>query len=446
MARTASRRNTPPKADRRIGRGAPRLAVGLFAVALLTHVAMFVSLFVGYLNPLFNDADGGHTQGIDFFAIYRAGTYLLHGRSIYSVQEVFIPYGSSPYASPYRYVPFVAETAGVALNSLSAWNAYWLWVALIEVMLAVNIWLTLRLTRHRVWALVAASMWLIYTPLYVEEYMGQWSFFMATLMFWTVLYLDAGRPHAALPPWALSLTVKSNSALLAPLFIRLRQWRPVLMILTIVIALNAPYFAFFPGDARTFWHLNFGQYIGREPIRREALLSGDYGFIALIQNAWLVRSPNVVDVPDAVVTGFAGLVLAVSLGATLIPRRVDVVAMFTTWCAVFFLLYLAWEHHYVMLLPALVLLVAVRPRYRFLSLMVFTLLAVPTTHFVFSRVFDAPVGGGRHPNQHVEWPLWASVLEHSTKAVPTFALWLVTCWSQLSRSESDIERAFWRRD
>ena len=78
---------------------------------------MFLSLFFGYLAPLF---EGAGSKGVDFFAIYRGGAFLLRGRSIYNDMS-FISMRGEPYGSPYRYLPFVAETAGVALNALPAW-------------------------------------------------------------------------------------------------------------------------------------------------------------------------------------------------------------------------------------------------------------------------------------------------------------------------------------
>ncbi len=411
---------------------APRWAKALLLAALCVHVAMFFSLMFGYLNPLFNDSAGSKTQGIDFFSIYRSGTYLLHGRSIYSEAEVYVPYGSSPYASPYRYVPFIAETAGVAFNRLSAWNAYWLWVSLIEVMLAANVWLTLQLIKDRTWACITAAMWLLFTPLYLEEYMGQWSFFMATLMFLTGIYLAMDRPLAASWPWGLSLTIKSNTALFLPIFVRLRQWRVILLLAMIVAALNVPYFLAFPGDTRRFWHLNIGQYVNPTPLRRETLLSGDYGFVAFLHAEWLARWSS--DVPAVVLGSYGLFIISTSLVATFLPRRADVTVLFGVWSSVFFLIYLSWQHHYVMLLPALVLITGTRADYRWITLVVYLLVALPTPYFIFSHTFQPQVPHiGVQVNRQIDWPAWAGVLEHGSKAVPTFVLWLTLSGSEIVR-------------
>jgi hypothetical protein len=109
------------------------------------------------------------------------------------------------------------------------------------------------------------------------------------------------------------------------------------------------------------------------------------------------------------------LVVAASLGATFLPReRPHFIDLFALWSAAYYLVYVAWEHHYVMLLPALVLLVVFRPQYRVVALACFVLLTLPTPYYLMHR--DAAGTGA-------SWPDWADVLQHATKPLPALAFW-----------------------
>ena len=158
----------------------------LVVAAVAWHVASWVSLSQDFFNPLFNDATRRLGQGSDFFAIYHAGASFLQNQSLYDFGNRALPL---PLAYTFRYVPSMAYTVGAPLNLLEPWPAYWAWVAFNEVLLVVNIALTWRWAKNKRLGTVGCTMWLLFTPLYLEFYLGQFSFLMATLFFWMVLAL-----------------------------------------------------------------------------------------------------------------------------------------------------------------------------------------------------------------------------------------------------------------
>jgi alpha-1,2-mannosyltransferase len=399
-----------------------RAVIAVFIVALAAHGVMFFSLFFGYLDPLFHDTRTGDIQGVDFFAVYRAGELLLKGQSMYGHEFELL--GSAPYASPYRYLPFTGETIGVALSLLKPWTAYWLWVSLIEVMLVANAWLTYRIVRDEMWSWLCAAMWFAYTPVYLEMWIGQFSFVMATLSLWTAALLIRSRETAAGAPWIVSVLTKSNSGLLLPMFLRLRQWRVIVALIVALVVINLPYFLAFPDDARAFWHENFGQYIDPVPIPPFSRLSGDYGFMAFVKALWFVHDPDAGGLPTGVAPLIAITVVGVSLTATFAPRTMDVVATFAAWWCAYFLIYLAWEHSYVMMLPALVLLTGLRPQYRVVTIAAFVVLALPAPFFILDSIYGHGELGFTLSLER-EWPPWASAVNHAWKPMPVLMLWAV---------------------
>jgi len=108
---------------------------------------------------------------------------------------------------------------------------------------------------------------------------------------------------------------------------------------------------------------------------------------------------------------------------TFLPARPDVLALFGLWVATFFLVYTAWEHHYVMLLPVLALLVALRPASRPLALLVFVMIALPSPYWLINAVSDATLPAGGLLSIQESWPVWGVIVHHMAKPLPVVALW-----------------------
>lgn len=340
--------------------------------AIAVHLLLMGSLFCGYLDPLFYSSDGS-PRGIDFFAIYEAGHRALENRSVYEYD--LTSSSGTPFYSPYRYVPLFAYAFAVPANVLPPWWAYWGWVAFNELLLLVNAFATLLIASKDRWGVIATAMWLVFPLFYLEQHMGQFSFLMATALFWLGIGMLRGREAVGGVPWAASLVAKSNSALLAPLLVRIGWWRSLIGG-AVLVGLNVPYFLWRPGDLEVFFRKNFTTFLNEDYLPYSP---GDHGALGLLQNSVRALDSPTTNVPAAATVALMIAVVGCFLGSTFLARKADPLALFAIWVSAFFLAYgVVWEFHYVMLLPALVLLVAFRPAARAWALVVFALLAVPT--------------------------------------------------------------------
>ena len=433
----------------------------LLVLAAILHLFTLVSWRTSTLNPLFFDAVVTHgRRGWDFYALYQAGHNVLTGHSVYESDgakiEMVIPDGTY---TPFRYLPLSAYTLGVLLNAISPLWAYRLWVAAIEALLLGCVALTWRVVQDPDRRARATAMWLCFTPFYLELYMGQFSFVQGALLF--VMLVTAGRavstknrdpiwsawgwprrqehaprndkfmpvPKAMVSPgvpfdlaWVGSVLWKQNTALLAPLMVRLKRWRALVWLALALLITAVPYFALVPGSLRAFT----GNFTSEPPWFQ----FGNLGFRQFIFDLmWSVGDVLGVEIPAAFYSGaqmavallFAGLALAL----TLLDRRPDPVLHIGLWMSAFFLVYHhVWEHHYVMLLPVLVVLY-VQNRFRWVWV-IYVLIALPTPFFPIDphgqvAVLDA-----------MRWtpirPLWQDLVYHASKALPALALYIALVW------------------
>ena len=399
----------------------------VLGAAGLAHLLMMGSLFWGYFDPLIFSSDRS-SQAVDFFAIYEAGHRVLENRSMYEFAFVD-PGAAAPYFSPYRYVPVFAYAVGAPLNVLAPWHSYWGWVALNELLLVLNAYATWRVAGKSSWRVVAASMWFVFTPFYLELYMGQFSFLMATALLWTGIGIVRQRELLAAVPWAVSLVIKSNSALIAPLFLRIGWWR-TLAVAAGAVGLNAFYFLWRPSDFQLFLEQNLTDEFTRTALRLQ-YWPAQHGLTDFIENTYLAVETKALETPLAYVLIPVASVIAVSLATTFFARRIDPLVLFAIWSAAFFLVYNdVWEFHYVMLLPALVLLVAVRPSLRLVALATFVATALPTPYWLMNHVWNTgPIPDERFLLQNA-WPAWGVIFVHGAKPIPVALFWMYLVFSQ----------------
>jgi hypothetical protein len=218
--------------------------------------------------------------------------------------------------------------------------------------------------------------------------------------------------------------VKSNSAVLAPLFLRLGWWR-ALIGGTALAGLNFLYFIWHPHDIDIFYRLNVSGVFSGSGERLFLFSPGSHGALALLRNSVLALDSTATDVPPAYSVGLALVVVGYSLEATFFARKPDPLALFAIWVSAFFLFYGVWEFHYVMLLPVLVLLVVFRPSARPWALAVFVLVALPTPYWLLNNAWNTgPVPGGFYVLSVQDvWPVWGVILYHAVKPVPVVVLW-----------------------
>ena len=440
---------------------ATALRAGLGRAALVAgialHLLFLVSLFTHWLNPLFVEAGPGNAQGCDFFGIYQAGDNLLHGRSIYALEGS--PLGSPrhvPYFYFYRYLPPTSYLAALSAALFTPWPAYWIWVAITEGMLGLVL-ISLFRTRARSPDLrvALAGITLGFTPFYLEQWMGQFSFLMAVFLwgtFWPAVRgsraLESGNDPEAAPAnreegapgmandreetsreilggldfwfWTAAVALKNYPALFAFPLLRVRRWRRVVLCAGAVTLSCIPYYLFFARDGVLFVTLNFRRISAQ-------ILPGTYGLINLVRAlSWRLAASwgwtllhlgplhvHAGNLPMAVVGAAVGLL---SLVLTWRMRRTAVPEAMALWTLTFFLTYKEiWEYHYVMLLPVIWLL-SIRGDWRW-PLFLGLLLALPTPYIVYRNMV-----AGRLVEQ---WPLWLVLVHFGSKVFPTIGLYAV---------------------
>ena len=345
----------------RQARSAGSKGAAILVAGILIHLVLFASLSLRFLNPFADDTTHRRGQGVDFYAVYQAGRNVLDGVSVYADKpEHFVV----PYNYPYRYHPIVALTVGTAANAVTPAVAYTLWILLGEALLLLNILLTRRLFSDPDRANVGSALWLLFFPLYVELYMGQFSFLMASLVFWTIILWERGKTPGGDLAWTGSLLVKSNTALAVPVLVKLRRWKPIAAATGIVAVVSVPYFVLVPGSFQSF--------VGNiaDPLTVPTI-AGNQGFAALVGIGWLrlggLWPESIFEVTKELnelnaalplpVSVWSLAVLASALAVTVRARREDWIELLVLWMVAYFLFYKhVWEHHYVMALPLFVVL------------------------------------------------------------------------------------------
>lgn len=392
----------------------------LLIAALAVH-ALFVASLVEpghFLNPLF--PEGMHNleegQGSDFFAFYQAGRYVIDGKDIYT-RPMEDPDRVVPYGYFYRYLPFTAFTIGLAANALPPWPAYWTWIAIVELILLLSILATWRLVDDPTLSGYLTAMWLMFTPFYIEQYMGQLTFVMSALIFAVALGWARGRFRTVVWSWILSVLIKHVTVLYVPIFVRTRRYRPVVLAALLLIASTVPYFLLRPADTGQFGHDNFSLSLYPYP--------GNFGAVALLMvikdrfapeaSAPLFHlGPVMVSTTRLAVLAVMGAPTLAALWITFRRRPFDFLESLALWTMVYFFVFReVWEYHYVLLLPVLVLLYA-KVRARVLW-WIYGLLAAPTL-FV---LYDVP-----GPSPEASWSTLEHVANHSFKVVPLVWLFL----------------------
>ena len=387
--------------------------VPYLVAGLLIHAFFLVALGTDLLRPLFNDAS--HTRrGFDFGVFYLAGQALTEGRDIYSVSGAF----------GFRYLPAFALIASLFAH-FQPLTAYLLHLGCTELFLAANLYLTWRWVEEPRRGL-ALFMWLAYSPYFLELYMGQVSFWAASLFFWLIVSLHSDRKWAAGFCWAGALLVKPNALILAPALLRLRAWRVLVLGLLACLLTSLPYFLLYPASLAVFFAAN----VHGAPIQGALTHAGNLGLqgglvsvVAQLAGRPLAELTTLADLPlagRAVIYGSQAAILGAALVATWRSR--DALPLLALWMCTFFLLYKdVWEHHYVFLLPVLVGLYAHSGSPKFLW--IFALIALPTP-FIF---FDIEPGVYGPIDPERTWGPAISIAYRSTKLIPLGCLWYGLC-------------------
>jgi hypothetical protein len=413
----------------------PGVATVLLALGILVHILFIVSLKTGWLSFLFNDSAHRFGAGGDFFSIYAAGTHALHGNSVFQNAG---PVGVVPYAYPFRYAPIVAYTLATALNILPAIRAYSLWIFLCELALLRNIRLTLERAPDRSYGCLGAAMWLLFTPYFLEIFVGQFTFVTASLLFWAYLAWQKRAEKGTETEkassagdllWGGAFWLKMMPLLFLPVVLLRGRWKGALIAIFGLLATSAFYFHRFPADWRLFLATN----VDGHPFWH----AGNQGLMAFLYAATQGNMSRYL-LGRAVLLCLCGLGLfwlifvAWKTGAKAAQSEVAektangtalfekaMLYLYAACSALHPLLYKdVWEHHYILLLPPLVLL-ALRKERVALWLPPFLLCALPTL-FAFYDVNSL----GINDDPQGYWMQSISLLHHAQK--PLAPLWLLS--------------------
>ncbi len=401
--------------------------------ALAIHVMLITSLWTGLLNPLFHDTEYLLGQGADFFAFYQAGTNILNGISCYS----FPPSPVVPYFYPYRYLPYFAYSVGIILNLLPPITAYWAWVGLILVSIWLAAWRTIsvarRLGRPSWEARIAAAMWFVFSPIYIELYLGQVTLLSGILTFFALTspqFTSGVKGGLSLvTSWTLGGLAKLIPFTIAPVLLAGARVRTVLCaglitaaaILVVPHGLESLLFFIDFNAARTMY---LSPYPGSHSLKMLILYlfslpGGDFRVITLL---------------------LAGIFITLSLVAMLYSRDIwSCSALFAL--SYFFIMTDVWEHHYTFLLALLVLgwiRGGPNDRLRWVPVLLTLLMSIPMMPIISLLSGADP---GVNP---INWePMW-SVLYHSSKVVPALILYCWFFWTSLAYPrENGTLRTLW---
>ncbi len=399
-------------------------------IAIILHVIFISSLWTGTLNSLFYDTKYIVGQGADFFSYYQSGHNVLNGLDVYTIPDSLIV----PYLYPYRYLPYFAYSFGVTLNLVPPLLAYWLWVGL----LTAAVWLAVLRTRSVSKALhrpdwegrIAMGMWFVFSPIYIELFLGQVTLLAAILMFFALTnpsFVEGRKTRGTMTTfWIIGGLTKLIPFFIAPVLIGAGRVRSVLvaivvMVLAIILVpagLESLQFFLNFNTARTMY---LGPYVGSHSLK-------------MLLYYLLGESTN----DFRVITGLlVGLFFLLSTIATFYSQDVwSCVGLFAL--TYFFIMTDVWEHHYTFLLPLLVLAwIRGHPndKARWVPIVLVVMMSLPIMPII---ELLSGAGPGVLP---ITWSLVWQLVYHSSKVVPAiiFYGWLFVTAFRTPRADSDLK-------
>jgi len=350
--------------------------------------------------------------GFDFFGLYKGGLDLLRGESIYQearydqTATVFTD-EAVPYYCPYIYPPIVSYFIVPFTIALSPFKAFVVWTLIQELLLLWCVKISRNLFKSPWHKSVVTAMWLCFGPYYLLLYIGQTSFVIATCLLILGACYIAEWKKAGDWAWVASVALKLLTLIAAPILLRSRRYRALILAFGIVVLASAPYFAFHPADVGFFAYL--------VKSRTVAPYGGD---LSHSEVSYYLFGRETGEKASKV---FMWAVILLSLGLTFLPKKVHFVDGLSLWMCTYFLAYIrVWEHHYVMILPILVLLFF-STESKFVLAM-FVLLALPTPFFLYST----------------GWSLAQNLLHHLFKLVPIAMLYIFTAKTIIARRRGNL--------
>lgn len=345
-------------------------------IAICIHLLFLLSLIFGFLNPFFHDSKYRLGQGSDFFAIYQAGYNVLFGLNPY---EKVDGYYIVPYSYDFVYNPFLAFTMGVAFAIFPPFIAYWIWVSMLLSLIWISCYLThiicKSLDKPKWVESIAIGMWLCFSPIYVELFMGQITLIVGLLTFFSI-YAEMRKKEAhGTFFWTLACLIKQMPFIFIPSFLSSGRTRKVIYCILI-----------FSLAAISFSIVYFFDYFVDYTIKRSSKVYTHYGnfdirsviyeIVVLITSNTYWLEDNIVWINVLIITIFFGL----SCFATIHSKDYLIsISLFA--CSYFLIFSGVWEHHFTLILPFLIIL-WIRDDSRTKWFLIFLFLAIPTPFFI----------------------------------------------------------------
>ncbi len=381
----------------------------LIAAAVIHALLLYLTL-TRQLDFLFNDAAHRVGPGSDFLAMYLAGKHWLLGDSVY---------GQGP-GFGFRYFPIIAMTLYAWLSGLKAITAYYVWVGISEVFLLASVISLRKLIADDFHFALACLIGAGFSSLYLDLFMGNSSVAVAALLL-SAYYLYIKRRHTgALIIFLIACLIKPIGLVFLPLALLKEGWKPALVVVLILVALNAAYFWQHTGDLIDLIALNFTD---SQSTLGFLVHAGNQGFDTLL----LRMATAAAGIRPSLLESLSQLPVWCSLLVYGWPALLALVSLWITWrhrhtpnIELLLFLYLAayllgykdvWEHSYSIMLCALPFLYLSRTVSLRTLLIGAILLALPTA-FAF---YDIHYADSRMHDPDWNWSDAISILHHATK-------------------------------
>lgn len=409
---------------RRRPRAAPRSASAARwwwiggAILLALHLVLVWLMVSRSLDPLFNDTRHRLGPGTDFATYYEAGREWNAGRTVF---------GDGP-AFGYRYHPLLAMTVGATLARIPFTPAYVAWMILFEILLLADLVVFHRImgATRRFAGLVVLL--LLFSPYYLELYMGNASFLAASLLLLAWFADRRGQRTVFVALFAASILVKPIGLVLLPLLLVHRRFGEAALIAGIVAVLAVPYFVSRPDDLGMVFAVNT---LGRSPgWLVHAGNQGLHGFFGTLLTRWSGIPTGSLASYGQLPGAARGLLAVLPLGLALVSLRTSwltrdriEVGIFMWSCVYLMGYHDVWEHSHAMLVLGLGLLWTVDFVPRRILVPCSIGLAAPTAF----ALYDVPLPPGPYDPEH-QWSAAVSLLHHATKPAWLLALYLACVW------------------
>lgn len=413
-----------------------------YFLGIVLHLLFLTSLKTHVLNSFFCDATHRAGQASDFFTHYQASHNYWQGKSFYtnltSQANKVVPYCYEFF----RFFPSSTFLVGGLITSFAPWLAYVVWLVLNEFLLLVMCFYAWKLCpkRFHLSFLLAFG----FTPLYVEFYMGQFSFIVAFFIFFM------GYGFLQKKSWIVTLSfygtvfIKYYGVIFLPFLVW--NWKRHFYLFLGLIPLLAvtffPYFSKYPEDLKSFVgaHALGGSHAGNLGLRAWLYCLGDV----------LTGTRQIKQIPDytppkiipshqrpvisRILYEYVWIFLFVLLGwRTISAQNRDPVILLSLWTIFFFLMSKdVWEHHYVVLIP-IYLLYNIREN-RSVVHWCFLFIALPTPFY--SLTFPLPAYVDPEPY----WSSFEVLFYHAIKPFAVLVLFFDLMFYSLRSQEPVLER------